>query len=229
MSPRPAIFAHRGVSQNTRENTILAFELAVNMGVDGVELDIWQTRDGHIVVHHDPHVDGISIEKANVSELPNFVPMLPAVLDVCGSLRVNIEIKSSDENPRAAFQLGEALIDLLKIRSEPLERWLVSSFNHDAVDRVNQSAPELPTALLFWETPWRSTIEQALERGHQAVHPHESIVDRDLVEAAKQNGLQVNPWTVNDLERANQLVAMGVDGLITDVPSDILKHLDAKS
>ena len=94
MSPRPAIFAHRGVSQNTRENTILAFELAVNMGVDGVELDIWQTRDGHIVVHHDPHVDGISIEKANVSELPNFVPMLPAVLDVCGSLRVNIETVS---------------------------------------------------------------------------------------------------------------------------------------
>ena len=49
------------------------------------------------------------------------------------------------------------------------------------------------------------------------------------MEAAKQNGLQVNPWTVNDLERANQLVAMGVDGLITDVPSDILKQLDAKS
>ena len=55
------------------------------------------------------------------------------------------------------------------------------------------------------------------------------MVDAKLVEAAKQNGLQVNPWTVNDLERANQLVAMGVDGLITDVPGDMLKHLASKS
>ena len=85
------------------------------MGADGVELDIWQTRDGHIVVHHDLHVDGISTETANVPDLPNFVPTLPAALDICSSMRVNIEIKSSAANPSAAFQLGEALIDLLKI------------------------------------------------------------------------------------------------------------------
>lgn len=229
MTPRPAIFAHRGVSQNVRENTIRAFELALKMGVDGVELDVWQTRDGHIVVHHDPQVDGISIETAKVSDLPNFVPTLSAALDICSSMRVNIEIKSSAANPSAAFQLGEALIDLLRLRSEPIERWLVSSFNHDAVDRVKQSAPEIPTALLLWEPPWHSTIEHAVDRGHLAVHPHESMVDAELVEAAKQNGLQVNPWTVNNLERANQLVAIGVDGLITDVPGDMLKHLASKS
>ncbi len=229
MSPRPTIFAHRGVSQNVRENTIPAFELALNVGVDGVELDIWQSGDGHIVVHHDHHVEGVAIETAKVSELPNFVPTLPAVLDVCASLRVNIEIKSSDENPRAAFELGEALIDMLKLRPEPLERWLVSSFNHEAVDRVNENAPEIPTALLFWETPWRSTIQRAVDRGHQAIHPHESVVDKDLVEVAKENGLQVNPWTVNDLERVRQLVALGVDGLITDISGDILKHLEARS
>ena len=55
------------------------------------------------------------------------------------------------------------------------------------------------------------------------------MVDAKLVEAARQNGLQVNPWTVNNLERANQLVAIGVDGLITDVPGDMLKHLASKS
>ena len=176
------------------------------MGVDGVELDIWQTRDGHIVVHHDPQVDGISIETANVPDLPNFVPTLSAALDICSSMRVNIEIKSSAANPSAAFPVREALINLLRLRSEPIERWLVSSFNHDAVDRVKQSAPEIPTALLLWEPPWHSTIEHAVDRGHLAVHPHESMVDAKLVEAAKQNGLKVNPWTVNNLERANQLV-----------------------
>ena len=229
MNDRPVVFAHRGFSQNARENTIRAFELAQEAGVDGIELDIWQSGDGRLVVHHDPCVEGIPIQKVEASELPDFVPTLPAALDACASLRVNIEIKSSDEEPEAALELAEVLIDTLTCRSEPLERWLVSSFNHEVVDAFSESVPEIPTALLFWEMPWMNAVQRAVERGHQAIHPHESVVDKKLVEVAKEHQLQVHAWTVNDLERANQLAVLNVDGLITDIPDNILKHLGSRT
>ena len=227
MMQRPAIYAHRGVSQNARENTIHAFELALEMGVDGIELDIWKSRDGHLIVHHDPDVNGISIQETKASELPSFVPTLTEALDVCSELRVNIEIKSSDQDRSATFHLAEVLVEMLRFRPDPVDRWLISSFDHDAMDRISDNAPEFQTGLLIWEEPWRSVLLRANDQGHCALHPHESLVDGTMVQAARENGLQLNVWTVNDVQRAGELANFGVEGLITDIPDDIMRQLDA--
>ncbi len=227
MMLRPAIYAHRGVSQNARENTIQAFELALEMGVDGIELDIWKSRDGHLIVHHDPDVNGIPIRETKASELPSFVPTLPEALDVCSELRVNIEIKSSDHDRSATSHLAELLVETLRCRPEPVDRWLISSFDHDVMDRISDKAPEFQTGLLIWEKPWRSVLLRANDQGHCALHPHESLVDETMVQAARENELKLNVWTVNDVQRAGELANFGVEALITDIPDDIMRELDA--
>jgi len=227
MMQRPAIYAHRGVSQTVRENTIQAFELALETGVDGIELDVWKSRDGHLIVHHDPDINGMSIQETKASELPSFVPTLPEALDACSELRVNIEIKSSDRDRSAASRSVEILVETLRFRPEPVDRWLISSFDHAVMDRISDKAPEFQTGLLIWEKPWHSALRRANDQGHCALHPHESLVDETLVQAARENDLQLNVWTVNDVQRAGELAELGVEGLITDIPSDIMSHLDS--
>ncbi len=85
--------------------------------------------------------------------------------------------------------------------------------------------PELPTGLLSWREPWQGVIRHVVDNGHLAIHPNESMVDGQLVRAAHAAGIEVNTWTVNDPERGIELAGLGVDGLITDVPHEMLKVL----
>jgi glycerophosphoryl diester phosphodiesterase len=68
-------------------------------------------------------------------------------------------------------------------------------------------------------------MRQAVANGHSAIHPHESIIDDRVVRTAHAAGVEVNAWTVNDIERALELAALGIDGLITDVPDEVLEAL----
>ena len=130
MAVRPDIYAHRGASRQGKENTIQAFELAAEMGVDGVELDVWRRRDGELVVHHDPNINGVLIGGITASRLPDYVPTLSTALDVCRGLIVNIEIKSIQDQPRVALDTAEVLVHMLRSRPEPPDRWLILSLIH---------------------------------------------------------------------------------------------------
>ena len=92
------IIGHRGASKAFRENTIAAFVGAAEAGADWVELDIRRTSDGEIVVHHDPHTeDGQLIAATLAASLPDYVSTLDEVLDACGDMGVNIEIKNDPD------------------------------------------------------------------------------------------------------------------------------------
>ncbi len=234
---RPLVVAHRGASRAFPENTLAAFRGAAALGADWVELDVRRTNDMHLVVHHDAVV---TLDEADVAdrlrrplvelrrdEVPPAVPDLVDVLAVCERLGVNLEIKSSPDDPDfdPSYQVCEAVVAALAGRER--SRVLVTSFDLGAIDRVHALDPTVPTGLLTIDlSDVPKVIGLAASRGHRALNPWNPFVTPEVVEAAQDAGLAVNVWTVDDPERMAALAAMGVDGIITNVPDVARSVLD---
>lgn len=225
------VIAHRGASQAFPENTLAAFQGAVDQAADGVELDVRRTADGALAICHDDTLpDGTVVVATASADLPDDVPDLAAVLDVGRSLAViNIEIKNwpEDKDFDATEHIAGEIVALLAARRELDDgRNLISSFHLPTIDRVHELAPHLGTAWLLGivEEPAR-LIERAADHGHVAVHPHHLFVNEAFVTQAHQAGLAVNAWTCNDADRIRWLADLGVDAVITDVPDLALRAL----
>lgn len=222
---RPDVIAHRGASAQRRENTNEAFRAAVELGADGVELDLRRTRDGALVVHHDAIISGAGpIIETDRADLAAHVPTLDEALAACGPLWVNIEIKNSPEDPDFDPGRGLALevAELDRQRAalggsaDPRrQRWLISSFDLVTVDLVRDNRPELETGYLVIEIT-DAIIERAARCGHTAIHPWVDLLTREQVVALHAAGLRCMAWTCNDAERIAELVDWGVDGICTD-------------
>lgn len=216
------VIAHRGASAAAPENTIEAFHLAKELGADYVELDARRTRDGRLVVHHDPHLaDGRVIVELDRADLPDHVCDLSAALDACAGMKVNIEIKNWPLDPD--FDPTEAVTDqvvaLVQARGAQGDV-LISCFHYPTIERVRELDPTIPTAFLHitMDGSWEGLADQVAAAGHTALHPWDVVVDQGYVETAQSFGLQVNVWTVDDPERMAQLIDLGVDGICTNVP-----------
>lgn len=220
------VIAHRGASAAAMENTVEAFELAVELGADAIELDVRRTADGHLVVHHDARLaDGAPIVELRRDELPSFVPDLHAALEACAGAWVNVEIKNDPSEPDfdPERSLVGATLELLATFDDPPERWLVSSFDPATVELVRSSGSMVRTALLLY-TITDEAITRAVEVGHHALHPWDGTLEEAAVRATHDAGLAVNVWTCNDEDRLRELIAFGVDGVCTDVP-DVARRL----
>lgn len=215
------VIAHRGASAHRRENTIEAFELARELGADWVELDVRRTGDGVMVVHHDAHLDdGRALVDLSAEDLPDHVPTLAAALEACSGMGVNVEIKNLPHDPDydAEHTVSVAVAGLVRAFLEPADV-IVSSFNMDAIDRIREEDPELPTGFLsFHALDPAQLVDWVASRGHRAIHPHVSAVDRPLVERAHAAGLSVVVWTADEPERIGHLLDLEVDGIITNRP-----------
>jgi glycerophosphoryl diester phosphodiesterase len=228
--------AHRGASVAAPPNTLAAFEKAVALGADGIELDVRLCSDGVPVVIHDATVDATTdgsgpvaiMTLAQLKELdagapfdPTFagerIPTLMEVLETVGEqLLLNIELKSGTPLNDG---LEQAVFDVIE-RCALDERVLLSSFNPLALRRIQKTAPHLATALLY--TPATRT-SLALGRlispnPYAAVHPHHTMVDQHYIGWARQHKYRVHVWTVDDVAEMRRLVGCGVDGIITNVP-----------
>lgn len=213
-----SIVAHRGASARAPENTLAAFTLAGELGADWVELDVRPTADGALAVHHDAHLpDGRAVADVAADHLPPHVPLLGAALVACSPLGVNVEIKSSPDEP--GFDRDRSLAGPVLAA---IEAWggpvLVSSFDPAMVDRVRALDAGVPTAQLTFllDRPAAGTAAWIAERGHGWWHPFQHVVDAGLVAAARDAGLRLNTWTVDDPARMAELAALGVDGIVTN-------------
>jgi glycerophosphoryl diester phosphodiesterase len=213
------VIAHRGASRAEPENTLAAFRRAVEMGADGIELDVRRTADDQLVVHHDAHLaDGRVIRRVVAHELPDHVPGLDAALDACAGAFVNIEIKNDPHDPDfdpSEWVARRVVAGLSGRGSGP--RWLISSFRRETVDLCRRLAPAVRTA---WLAVGFDADDLALTAagGHAAVHPEVGLLDESSVRAAHTLGLAVNVWTCDDPGRMRELIAWGVDGICTNVP-----------
>ena len=235
-----SIWAHRGASRRAPENTLPAFELAIELGADGVELDVQRTADGELVVIHDETVDrttnGTGAVAALTSDevraldasagLPGFggtrVPTLLQVLELLRGteLQVNVELKTSIQRYPGIEREALALVDELGMREQVV--W--SSFRHGCVASMVGDVPAGQLALLMSDVlvrPW----EYAVGLGVGAIHPGlHMLQEPDLVARAHECGLQVRTWTVDEPEHLQLAARAGVDAIITNVP-DVARSL----
>jgi glycerophosphoryl diester phosphodiesterase len=222
------IIAHRGASHAEPENTLAAFRRAGAMGADAVELDVRVTADGLLVVHHDAGLpDGRRIASIDASELPAHVPPLDAALDACRGMWVNVEIKNYPGDPDfdAASKVADATIAALLDRPAG-ERFLVSCFHLDTIDRCRELAPQIPTAFLCAIVP-DGIAGLLAERGHRAFHPWDPTVTAALIDDCHAAGVDVDTWTCDDAERMAQLLRWGIDGICTNDPDVALAVRDS--
>ncbi|HHX43131.1 MAG TPA: glycerophosphodiester phosphodiesterase [Chloroflexi bacterium] len=233
---QPLVIAHRGASGSAPENTMAAFQAAIDEGADGIELDVTRCASGEIVVIHDDTVDRTTDGSGAVADLeldalraldagswfaPSFagerIPLLAEVLDAYGaSLRINIEIKGRELCDGGVEKEIAAMVRERRLQ----ESVLISSFNPCALKRMQAAAPELQRGLLFVAP---STMFRAWSwAGHwveaHALHPSAAGLDAAWVARAREGGYRVNAWTVNDPEEMLRVVASGVDGVITNYP-----------
>lgn len=220
------VLAHRGASKAEPENTVAAFRRAGEMGADAVELDVRRTVDGVLVVHHNPDLpDGRVIAATAHGELPAAVPTLGAALDACAGMWVNVEIKNDPDE--ADFDPTDSIADEtiahLLARDED-DRWLISCFRIETVDRCRELAPQIRTAWLCGGPP-DGVAAMLAAKGHVALHPWVGLVTAELLDSCHAAGVEVNTWTCDDPARMAELVDWGIDGICTNVPDVALSVL----
>lgn len=218
------VLAHRGANRLESENTVPAMERAMALGADGVELDVHRTADDELVVRHDAGSPAgvlcdLTLAQIRVA-LPE-VPTLTEVLDVCRGVLVNVEVKNlpvdpdRDPDDRAA----ELLVALLEARGGA-DDVLVSSRNLASIDRVRAQVPGLPTALVTRDGDPLDGLLAVGAHGHAALHPAVWTLEGPmlgvLTQRAREHGVRVNVWTVNERRDAERLAAAGIDGIFTD-------------
>jgi glycerophosphoryl diester phosphodiesterase len=240
---RPLIFAHRGACKVAPENTLPAFQAALDLGADGIELDVHFSSDGKLVVIHNPTLDKTTNGSGRVTGLtfeelrrfdagshfgPQFagtpLPALEEVLDLCkDKLLMNIELKSLSSN---TANIGVDVVAAVRAR-DMADQVVISSFNPLALRRAKKAGPEIECALLTApDLPgWmRAGITFSYSRA-DAVHPEFPMVDEAYMAWAVKRKMPVRPWTVNEVADMQRMIALGVDSIITDVPDVALALL----
>jgi glycerophosphoryl diester phosphodiesterase len=227
------VLAHRGGSGPWRENTLEAFAGALDLGADGVELDVRRTADGRLVVHHDAEVEGSgAIHALRARELPPWVPGLDEALETCAGAAVNVEVKNAPVE--AGFDPAEILATdvvrtLLSVSATPGRgpaRVIVSSFWPATLVAVHADDPGVATGLLVHPSLDASeAAERAAAIGCVALHPFHAQVTPTLVDLVHGLGLGVGTWTVNEAADATAVAAAGVDVIISDRVTDTLTAL----
>lgn len=215
--PRPEIISHRGAHQQLPENSIPAFLHAIELGAEAIELDVHATRDGAVVVHHDPVVHSPSGRAAEISEtslldLKRFplapaieIPTLQSVLTAVGhSATVYVEIKGRDIEPLVVRTVRE---------SEA--RCAIHSFDHRAIKKVKGLFPAIATGVLEVSCHV-DPADSLIATGSRDLWQEVSTIDEELVLRAHAVNARVIAWTANDPDQWRTLARWGVDGLCTD-------------
>ena len=228
----PEIIGHRGAPRTFPENTLAAFLRALELGADGIELDVHLTRDGVVVVHHDavpraispmPELAGRPFTALTLDEVRTFrlgrgapIPTLQEVLDaVDGRAFVYVEVK------------GRAMEGAVAASLASRTAWTaVHSFDHRVVQRVRRDAPTLRGGVLL-DSYLVDTAAAMRAAAAEDLWEQWEFIDEPLVQAVHQGGGRLVAWTVNDPRAADRLAAIGVDAICTDVPDEIRASLGA--
>lgn len=240
--PHPRAFVHRGWHAGDlsgMENSLPAFRRAAREGFHYLETDVHATSDGVVVVHHDPMLDRTTDATGMIAELPwetvrrakiggrEPVSRLEDLLEELPDALFNIDVKVE----RAI----EPLVHTLR-RTNAFRRVCVASFSEARLVQVRKRAGEgLLTSmgigaiarlwaagrapgLIFRRSRYQRIAQVPVRQGRI------TVVDRKLIAAARQRGIEVHVWTVDEPEQMHQLLDLGVDGLMTDRP-EVLKNV----
>jgi len=225
----PLVFGHRGARGHVAENTLPSITKALDLGVDGIEIDIFQCASGELVVFHDQTLEKLTnatgyIEQLDLDSIQKIevlggytIPTLEEVLDLInGQVVLNIELKGS----RTALLTAALLEDYFKSGQWQPKQILISSFNWEELQLFYKVNQEVPLAVLTEDDPL-DAIPVALSLNAVAINPNHKTLNTTNVEKIKAAGLDIYPWTVNAPEDIQKMVSLGVEAIITDYPERI--------
>jgi glycerophosphoryl diester phosphodiesterase len=210
---------HRGAPRRYLENTTPAFQEALRLGADAVELDVHVTVDGLPVVHHDPVLSARVTPSSMVRKAINSVDSAAiASVDLGAGARIPTlaEVLQSVKGKKAYVEVKEgdiqAVADAIDASGTTCA---VHSFDHDAIASARRIAPDIPRGVLFDE--WPDSAAAIVERtAARDVWPKHTLLNPARVKELKGIGCRVIVWTVNDAGRIRELADWGVDGICSD-------------
>lgn len=238
-------YAHRGASGYYPENTMLAFEKAIEQGCTGIETDVHVTRDGYLVLMHDEKVDRTTdgtgfikdytldkLRKLDAGKWKNedfkklTIPTVEELLELTHNkdITINFEIKTDNilyEN------IEEKLIELI-YKYNASNKVILSSFNHYTVHKCKEIDKNIKAGLLYMEGLFEPHLYAKIV-GVEAIHPYYHAIDnKEVIERVKASGIMINTWTVNDESTMKKFLKYNVDGIITNYPDKLKIIMEGK-
>lgn len=234
-------FAHRGFSGKYPENTMIAFEKAIEAGCDGIEFDVHFSKDGEVVIIHDETLDRTSNQTGLVRDLTyeelchadvsnkfgkecgfQKIPSLREYLELVKDLDIvtNIELKTG------VFQyegIERAVYDMLR-EYDIVDRILISSFNHFSIKRMKEIDPGIACGLLT-ETWMLNTGAYVKNSGAEYFHPIFRMLTPEIMADLNEHGVKVNAWTVNEQCDIDDMIDLGINGIIGNYPDRVRRSL----
>lgn len=244
------MIAHRGFHgvNGVSENSLGAFAAAIDVGADSLELDVHRTRDGVLVVHHDPDLaDGRRVADLDHAQLPALsdgqsIPTLAQVADLARQrgAHLSVELKEAGYERAVAAELASRI---------PMSQVELISFSRKSIAEIEGLDPSIRTGLLEPRLPawlrgsalypaalwvmdkldWHPSLSAAARAGADFVSVEHRMATREFIAEAHERGLPVLAWTVDDPARMARLVQDGVDGIVTDRPDLALRLRPAPS
>lgn len=221
--------AHRGAKAYEPENTLQAFQKALDLNSDGIELDVHLSSDGHIIVIHDETIDRTTNGKGLVNdftlaELKSFlidekyqIPTLNEVFDLVNKkCLINIELKGLETAPKVVALIEEYIAE----KGWKYENFIISSFDWNMLEETANLNPNIPIGVLT-EEDINTALAFAEKIKAKAIHPDFQLLNPDNVNEIHKKGFLVLPWTVNTKEDIQKVKSYQVDGIISDNPDKI--------
>jgi glycerophosphoryl diester phosphodiesterase len=221
--------AHRGAKAYEPENTLQAFQKALNLNSDGIELDVHLSADGHIIVMHDETIDKMTNGKGNIntytlSELKSFlvadkhqIPTLNEVFDLVNKkCFINVELKNADTSKHVVSLIEE----YINTKDWNYDHFIISSFDWNALKVVHKLNSNIPIGVLTEENLATALAFAELIKA-KAIHPDFQLLNEAKVSKIQEKGFLVFPWTVNSEEDIQKVKSYHVNGIISDNPDKI--------
>ena len=213
------------------ENTIESVQKAIELNVDGIEIDVFKSKTGELVVYHDPFLSRLSNSNAFIEQISldsikkieliggYFIPTLKEIVDIIPEkIFLNIELKGQD----TAFETNKIIINYLNTYNFPVSKFIISSFIWDELKKIRSFNKDIPIAILV-DSLYK--IDDAIKLAKQinavALNPNKNFITKEIVNKIQSNNIKVYPYTINTPRNIRRVRSMGVDAIITDYPERI--------
>ncbi|MBT6128066.1 MAG: glycerophosphodiester phosphodiesterase [Flavobacteriaceae bacterium] len=234
-SYQPYIIGHRGAKGHVAENTLPSVAKAIELGVDGIEIDVFLCQSGELVVFHDKTLEKLTDSQGYIEDLPldtirkinvlgeYKIPTLEQVLELIdGKVFLNIELKGGG----TAEPTHKLLTAVLKQKKWRADQFIISSFNWEELKLFYGLNQEVPIAVLTNADPL-DALPIAQEVNAQAINPNFKALNEKNVKKIQQAGYKVFPYTINNPKDIQKMMFLKVDGIITDYPERVNEALSA--
>lgn len=214
---------HRGAKGYVAENTLASFQKAIDLGVDGIELDVHLSSNGKVMVIHDDTINRTTSKKGLVNHFTSEaleafgIPTLEAVIDLVNQkCFVNIELKTYE----TANKVAELIEKYVSEKNWKYDHFIVSSFDWNAIQQVHFLNDKIKIGVLT-QTDLELALAFAKFIKAHSIHPHYHLLTAANVAKIQSKNFKVYPWTINEPEDIIFVKSLQVDGIITDFPDRI--------